>query len=500
MKKNFWDTFAQQIIQVCFSIVVLLYACVNLLMSVYQQNLIDNVSYYRWNSWFHYLFLAICLYLLYRRQWRFSSKKFLWAFLLLSAVFLIIWISINPQGFGEYADPYNVYRSARAVANGDYGVLGYKTYINTYPNNLGLLSILVIFYKFFQEAAAYFFRFSNIFFVLSAYLFLYKMSEKLFANEDIQRVLVLFFVFTTQWLFYAYYVYGNAMSYSLGIVASYFFIAYLKDRRISQLLIASVSIIVSIFVKNNSAILLVAMVLYLLLDVLNKRKMLLSLITIFCLCAGFWLATEGVIRFYEKKADVNYDNRLPKLAWIAYGSFNYDPKHPGGYLSYFETYHFENDYVAEYTELFIQQHIDRTLARFREKPFLVLEFMARKLAVGWADPEFEALSIYRLPDKGKPGLVEGYPAISQDLVAGKLHYWLHEFWDVGLSLMAIGLLIYWKKEKKELVTLFPAVVVLGGFLFHSFWELKSIYIYQYYLFLLPYGAKGLSLLRKGEHR
>ncbi len=41
---------------------------------------------------------------------------------------------------------------------------------------------------------------------------------------------------------------------------------------------------------------------------------------------------------------------------------------------------------------------------------------------------------------------------------------------------------------------FGIEIVFGGFLFHSFWEVKAIYTYQYYMYLLPYAAYGIYLL------
>ena len=38
------------------------------------------------------------------------------------------------------------------------------------------------------------------------------------------------------------------------------------------------------------------------------------------------------------------------------------------------------------------------------------------------------------------------------------------------------------------------IIVIGGFLFHTLWEVKAIYLYQYFMYLLPYAAAGLVSL------
>lgn len=490
--KLFLDRAAAKIISILFTLFVILYSLANLFFTVYQCNLVDNSSHYRFNTPLHYGLLLVILLLIFFKKWRFSSRRALYLFLTVIVLFGFVWVLMNPQGFGEYADPYNVYRSARQVAHGDYSVLGYKSYINTYPNNLGLLSILVLYFKFFGEKAALFFRLSNVLMVAVGYLGLYKISERLFHSEELQRYLLLLFCAASQYIFLAYFVYGNAFSYTLGIVSCYFFIVYLQERQIFSLGLAILMVLLSILVKNNSLILLVAMLAYLVLDVCHRRKLVYSLLAIILLVSGAWLVSEGVIRFYEKRGEISYANRLPKKAWLAYG-LNYDERHPGGYLSYFEQYHVDNDYVVEYTEEYIQQFMDGVLTAFRQRPYLIPLFYARKMAIAWADPEFEVLSVYRASHNLPQDLVHEFPSWSRDVAAGKSHAFLQNLWDGGASLIAIGLLLYLlDKKEKKLTEYFPAVIVIGGFLFHSFWEVKSIYLYQYYLFLLPYAAYGYT--------
>lgn len=47
------------------------------------------------------------------------------------------------------------------------------------------------------------------------------------------------------------------------------------------------------------------------------------------------------------------------------------------------------------------------------------------------------------------------------------------------------------KNNISFIELLCGVIVFGGFLFHAIWETKAVNLYQYYLLLLPYAAKGL---------
>ena len=75
---------------------------------------------------------------------------------------------------------------------------------------------------------------------------------------------------------------------------------------------------------------------------------------------------------------------------------------------------------------------------------------------------------------------------------------LNYFWNSVSNLISIGsigfIILSFKKIKLE--EMLPAVIVLDGFFFHALWEVKAIYLYQYFMYLLPYAAYGIYLIYK----
>ena len=323
--------------------------------------------------------------------------------------------------------------------------------------------------------------------MLEGYVALYLLTEELFHEERVQKALVFLFFFSMQYVFYTFFVYGNVISYALGMSAAYAFLRYRHQGKPPYLCAAIVLVILSIFVKNNSAIILAAMIIYLFLEVVHQKKWV-SLLAILVLLGGFRISTEGIIDFWEARSGTTYDNRLPKICWIVYG-FNYDERHPGGYTNELEVYHYENDFVAEFTATHAREMLDMEFTAFKERPHIFFRFLGQKFLVSWANPEFEAFGQYAELD---------LPPFNDDLVNGKGNDVINMVWDGASSLVALAALylFLWKRKELSLNELFPAVIILGGFFFHAFWETKAIYLYHYYLFLLPYAAKGLSSLRK----
>ena len=46
--------------------------------------------------------------------------------------------------------------------------------------------------------------------------------------------------------------------------------------------------------------------------------------------------------------------------------------------------------------------------------------------------------------------------------------------------------------KRQIQKLFCLIIIIGGFLFHMFWEGKAQYILPYFIMVIPYSAAGIK--------
>lgn len=484
------EKFSIKVVQLVFTLFLVLFTISSFFFSAFRDSL-TNKAFYEYFPVISFLVAAVLvatLYLLKKKGFlkQFDSKKNLAIFLVLALFLALYWNISNPHGLYDVDDAYNVMRSARAFVEHNYGPISYRTYMNTYPNNFGLFTYDALLVKLFAYRAESAFRFISTIFMLIAYFYLYKILELFTDDEEIKNILVFLFYLTPQLIFYTYFVYGNVLSYSLGNMSLYYFIKYYRDDKKLNLFLAILFVVSSIFIKNNSAIILVAEVIFLFVKMIEKRKPILILVMVL-MFASFYAVTEGVISIYENISDTSYDNRLPKICWIAYG-LNYEEHNPGGYTNELEVYYAQNDYVSEFVALRAEQFIDRVLEAFKDRPHLIPRFYMQKMLVAWANPEFEIFNQYAKVD------LKGF---NKDLVFGKSHEVFKQYLDGTESVIALGLFVYLIKhlfKEKDFTKLLLPTVIIGGFLFHSFWEIKAIYLYQYYFLLLPYAAIGLSTL------
>ena len=474
----------------CFGFFIFLYALANILVTVRQYNVGENTAnYYFGVSFLHISIVGILLlliaFVLRQQKIKINNKYLLGIFIFACIIVGLYWIFSNYPYLVEIDDAYNCYRAATLVGQGDYGPLGYKSYINTYPHNLSLVSYFMIYTRLFGENATTAIRLVNLLFVLISYISLYKITDELFHNDKINTVLIILMFLSMQLVFYAFFVYGNVVSYSSALLSVYFLIRYLKREKWQYLLISGFAIVFSIAIKNNSLIILIAEIIYVFIHMVSHKKWMLSLFIILTIF-GEIVTTSGITAFWANRSGNNYDNALPKICWIAYG-LNYDERHPGGYMNEFEVYHHDNGFVAEYTATRAKEFINGVLTAFKERPWLIPRFYAQKFLVSFANPEYETFAQYReLPQN----------AFNESVISGDINDALNQIWDAASTVIAIGLLAYTIKRFKKitLLELIGGVIVFGGFLFHMFWEVKAIYTYQYFMYLLPYAAYGLVLL------
>ena len=289
-----------------------------------------------------------------------------------------------------------------------------------------------------------------------------------------------------QFVFYSFIIYGNCISYSLGLLSVYFLIEYFDTYKVTNLIVCALMIVSSIIIKNNSLIILIAEIIYLLLNAIDKKKII-DLLFIGMMLVLTFLGTSGLQKFWGDKANINYnETKLPTLCWVAYG-VNYNKDRPGSYTNQFENYHALNGYVKAYTQEEARRFIDESLNDFKNNPVLAIRFYGQKLLASWSNPSYDAFDNYNELDNNS--LVDNalYGDINKDL-----YYLLDGF----SSIVSFGLIFLMIKKYKgmNLYTTIGMCIVFGGFLFHLIWEVKAIYLYQYFMYLLPYAACGINSL------
>lgn len=484
------------IVKIFFGLFIILYSKANIFFSVYTKNYESYHAYYSSGytvlSVVLFIVLVLGLYILIKNDFfKIDDKHLLILFMIVCLIVGLIWMFVCPSNIVVYDDAYNVYEAAKAVNKGDYLPLARGSYLSIHPNNLGLFTWDLINIKIFGESyALYSIRIINLLSVIITYYSLYKLCDLLFSNKLVNCILIYLMFGSMQLVFVSYYVYGYCICYGFSLLSTYLLASYIKKDHNKYLILAVISLMPAIFIKTNSLIVLIAELIYLVLHMINKRKFKL-IIAIVIMIAYSFILTYGIQGYYGSLTKANYnETTMPTSAFVAYG-LNLNSNTPGYFTPEYETFHISHNLNKEWTDEEAKRYISNTLETFKDNPTIALEFYKNKLLASWANPEYEVFNQFA-----------GYKLdkLSYSIVNGKLNSFLDNLWDSVQSIISIGLLAYLFKrfKKANLIELIGAVVIIGGFLFHLFWETKAIYTYQYYMYLLPYAAHGLFVLLRNK--
>ena len=298
--------------------------------------------------------------------------------------------------------------------------------------------------------------------------------------------------------FYVTYLYGILPGMALSLGAVYFAGRYLLTRQYRYIAAASLCMGLATVIKMNCLIYLIAIACFLVYDAVaqflssekeKRRKGIISLLFIVCMGISVALCTQFTNRLVEQITGQNLGEGEVMLSWVVMG-MQEAPLGPGGYNGYnSEVFTAHNYDTEEVTEACLAD-LQKILTRMSENPLDEgIPFLARKTAFQWNDPTFICL------DRTRGRKSDGdMPMWLRSLIEGRgsvgLSVWLNYMQTLILLGMLLFLFLRW--DSGSIYELMMAVVFLGGYLFHMFWESSASYTIPYFTFLIPYAVCGMA--------
>lgn len=405
-----------------------------------------------------------------------SSKKLLIIEMIIFAVVGFIYC-MSYVNVGASIDSFRLYEDAKKLFFGDYSVIDSTSYIGVFPQNLGLFSLYYLFIKIFNNSTYVltYMRIFNLIFSIIGYVYLYKITDILYKNNKINLCLLLLFVGFNHLLLYSVYVYTNVLGYSLAIISIYYLIYYFKNDK--RLILSFIFIVLSIIIRKNSLIILIAEIITLIFNTVNIKKIS-NIIFILLFCIAIF-TPNLVEKYYESKYNVIYNHHIPTISYVCYG-MNYSEDSPGRWVGDFEDIFFNNNHDEKMVKEYASIYIDSVLDYFKNNPLKCIKFYIEKFICTWCDHKYD---VFTVEIYNEICTIEQYEPIMNDI------------YDAFLSLMSIGLIVFVIRHIKNIDYEFIIIIsIVGGFIFHFFWESQAIYSYQYVLLLLPLSAYGLNAI------
>lgn len=436
------------------------------------------------NLLFVVLILAV-LYVLDRKRIldKISVKWLAAAAVLFVTAVSILWVNVS-YTYPE-ADQKAVSWMAYLMTQDNFLFFEPEKYMQVYPNQLGLTAILEALYRITGGENWNVFRYLTAVSNGAVVYLLYKVTDRLFHSHKTDCLVLIGSMGCIQIILYTTFLYGIMLGLAFALGAFYLLLLFLEKKKIIYAVLSGILIGISILIKNNYSIFLVAMVILLLYKAL-ERKSLRQVLAAVILVAATAVLSNALTAFYEYRSGIELGSGMPKSLWIAMGM--QEGERGEGWYNEFNFNTFLNTGCdAEKSSEIASAAIAESLQTFTEDPAYALNFYYKKTVSQWNEPTYEALWVNQFH-------IGDYSQIVMSIYDGKLYTVLEEYMNLFQSLIFASVLFgLWRRRKTwSMEQLLLPLVILGGFFFHTLWEAKSQYIFPYFVCMLPCAAAGLA--------
>ena len=255
----------------------------------------------------------------------------------------------------------------------------------------------------------------------------------------------------------------------------------------------------SVMLRKNSLIPVIAVLLVLLFEALrpgrNGKMRLGLLIMAVCLAVTSVNVLPLTQKIYEKKAGNTLSSGVTAMSYLAMG-MQESSRGCGWYNGFnIDTYDAAGMDTALANKI-SRLAIDERLSYFREHPGYTANFYLHKHLSQWADGTYASRQATLATYGGRSSF---FKEVYEGSLSGGYIEWCNA-WQNALYLGVLVFCIDSLKKRREsrvadrLYVYVGLIAVLGGFLFHTFWEANSRYIFSYSLLLMPYCGAGVYTL------
>ena len=426
---------------------------------------------------------------------KFSTKVVLGISLGTLLIFGISWAVMAENKIPIRADQEYIFQAAKEFVDGYFqSLIGYH-YLALYPYQIGMVSFLELLIRLFADGAILAMRVVNVFAILAIVYYLYKITNILFRKEAVNKLVLIIATLFTPLIGMVTFVYGNMLGLALGMMAIYYTLSFLEQRKWNHAVCLVLTISMSILIKSNFEIYLIGMIIVFLLELALKwDKKLLIIIVVTLLSVN--LSNVCLKTITEKRSNIDIKNGIPMINFVFMGLEEGSNDRPDGWYNGAAKYlYYDNNLDEEKTKetaiIWIAQRVGEMLHNPNEAYLFFLE----KISSTWLEPTYQSIWVNEPLDKYeevKDKIENNKLLIS--LYSGNINKILTKYLDIFQIVIYLLAAIFFLKNIKNVNAnqAILAIIFVGGFLFHFVWETKSLYVIMYVVLLFPYVAAQLD--------
>lgn len=412
-----------------------------------------------------------------------KAKRILLAVTFLFGMFWVLSTQIVPG-----ADQAAVLNAAAGLHTKSYALFAPGEYISRFPHQIGMVTVLYALGFLFGDSNYLAFQVLNVCGIVLIYKALSELAGLFGLSRRGQLMVLVTCLFFFPLTLYASFLYGTVLGLVCSLLAIQQELMYFRDFRRRRILAESVGIALAIFFKSNYLIFFIGMLLLALLECIRQKKgRILVLVLMMAVCyVGQSVVPRTLIQL---KTGYDMGNGMSSLAYIAMGLQENNQRASGWYNKYNDNSFNSAGFDPDKQAAVCMDDIIQSLRNFANGKRDAVRFFSEKTASQWNNPTFQCLWISQV----RPSAISRsawlrcvLSAPGSTAAAGYLN--LLQFIILFGSLLSLFLSSpAWRRESFIL-----KVIVVGGFVFHLFWEAKAQYTLPYFVLLIPLAVGGYS--------
>ena len=423
-----------------------------------------------------------------------KAKKIAWSvslciYAVLIAAF-VFYLRMPPK-----ADQKQVLEIAMNMISGEYSEFAKGGYVDTYPNQVGLIYFCYILFQILPFGYQAFRLLNVISITLSVFLINEIGNLVLEQKEEKKYIYGIVAMFFLPLAGYVTFLYGNNIGLAFSLSGIWAVCKLLKKKKWRYVVLAIVTLACSVVVKQNYVIPVIGVLLILLYYCFKKPNKI-SITCLMGIMVGIILFSNVVNWRVEKITGIGISDGVPSLAWVVMGlqeGYMTDGWHNG----YNKDVYQENGCDTEKTKKVVKADLKERVQEMIHTPAASFRFFYRKTVSQWNNPSFECFWITDVNQRKKEGIAVGdYNKIVKGVVGEPGNPVLYEYMDIYQSIIWLGVVfwMFFKGKKATILQMLFAIIFVGGFLFHTIWEAKCQYVMPYFILILPYAVMGYGAM------
>lgn len=400
------------------------------------------------------------------------------------------------------ADAMATLNMGHLIANRDYSFISFTdSYLSYYPHQIGLSVFLGILIKGLQMVGYhydYYHAIKIVYVLLNCltYVCFYFAIKEIWSATRVRTVYTLLSIFNLPFILYSSFIYGEIPSLTVIAAGSLFLIRFLKEKgpAFVNLILSVVFFTLSVYLRKNSVIFLIAVAIVVVLHFLKTKRweLLLYIALMFTLALSVIPLT---LKYYENVSGRDINSGVTMYSYFAMGMQDSE-RGPGWYNGYnFDLYH-DTDMNTEECNRISHEYIKERTEYFKNNPSECMKFYKNKFLSQWTDSTLASCQATYSTFSQRSAFVESFYTGKINNIFNKLCDNFQNVVMVGAIIWAVHAFIVLLKQKKADKTYeyLWLIAVIGGFLFHMIWEANSRYIFTYAMLIIPYAAAGYGNL------